>query len=135
MADFYQRDGEFPRLFDEPIIYELFESPEPITLFRQAEDDFPRRINVPEIHEFNSPTPYLIFAQRDDKYDGFPYLNFPKMYEIFTKPLPYIYFHPNKAKKKQYTIIVSNYSEKITVPDYRFEVIGKYPSMKRGDLI
>ena len=101
MSNFYQRDGEFPRLFDEPIMHKLYEHPEPRMLFRQAEDELPRILYVPETYEFNPPTPYLIFAQRNDKYDGFPYLNFPKMYDIFTKPLPYIYFHPNKAKKKQ----------------------------------
>lgn len=82
MANFYQRDGEFPRLLGTPNIHQLFKSPEPRTLFRQSVGDFPRVFNAPKTQGMSPPTPYAFFIQKEGVNNGFPYLNYPDCYDL-----------------------------------------------------
>lgn len=94
MADFVQRDGEYPRLPDAPKLISKSE-PYPIVGFRKDDDEYPYIIGLPDVVPFESPTPYSLYIQRSDKLDGYPRIGVPEFLP-FASPLPWLLFgqHP-----------------------------------------
>lgn len=148
MADFVQRDNEYPRLPDAPELISKSE-PYPIVVFRKEDDEYPYIINLPEVVPFESPTPYALYAQRSDKLDGYPrigvpeflpfasplpwllfgqdgvtlngypYIETPRIYTLFDKPIPFLFTKPVKMKYKNIRVTLFDYTAKIVLRNER----------------
>lgn len=114
MADFVKHNDDYPYLENTPDIYKIGDLPAPSLLYKKEVDGYPYLEGFPEIILFNSPTPYLMY-KIDGAYDGVPHLDYPKMYDIFTKPIPSIYYSPNKYKKTVHTVMVQKVRHSVTV--------------------
>lgn len=53
---------------------------------------YPYIINLPEVVPFEPPTPYSLYAQKDDKLDGYPRLTGIPEFLPFASPLPWLLF-------------------------------------------
>lgn len=118
MADFVQRENEYPRLPDVPELIHK-SSPYPFMLYVQADSEYPRIAGLPEVVPIEPPTPYLLYMQNVKVNNGYPYIDTPKMYKIFSKPLPFLFFKPNTSKRQEFKIIIDNAPNHIVVQSYR----------------
>lgn len=97
--NYYQHDGEYPFI-----------------------DELPEKIE-----NLSIPLPSGFFLQKDTINEGYPYLDVPDSITELTKPLPYIMYKPNKAKKIEYKIVIQNSDNKI--------VISKYDMVLKSDIM
>lgn len=124
MADFVKHNEDYPYLENAPDIYKIGESPAPSLLYKKEVDGYPYLEGFPEVIQFNSPTPFLMY-KIDGAYDGVPHLDYPKMYDIFTKPIPSIYYSPNKYKKTTYTVTIQeNKSQTVVLKQQKQQFIS-----------
>lgn len=89
MADFVQRDGEYPRLPDVPELIHK-SSPYPFMMYIQADNEYPRMVGLPEVVPIEPPTPYLLYMQNARVNKGYPYIDTPKMYKVLKNPYPFL---------------------------------------------
>ena len=102
MADYIQYEGQYPELENAPEIITIGTKPTPSVLYVQEDNDYPTISELPDLINFNPPTPFLLYMQKD----SYPYFDTPDMYELFTKPVPFIFRTENKAKKTVHKVIV-----------------------------
>lgn len=123
MTDFIKHSDDYPYLENTPEFYKIGDSPAPSLLYKKEVDGYPYLEGFPDIILFNSPTPYLMY-KIDGAYDGIPHLDYPKMYDIFTKPIPSIYYSPNKYKKTAYTVTIQeNKSQTVVLKQQKQQFI------------
>mgnify|MGYP003320504546 CR=1 FL=1 len=102
MADYIQYEGQYPELENVPELITIGAKPTPNILYSQEDNDYPTISGFPDLVNFNSPTPFLLYAQKN----SYPYLDTPDTYELFTKPVPFLFYTPNKAKKTTHKVVV-----------------------------
>lgn len=130
MADenYYQHDGlDYPFIEGLPRAIDDVDFPYPSSFYAQMDDEYPFLLDLPVELKISSPYPSSFYAQNENVNDGYPYIDLPEAIEKLTKPLPYIMYKPNKAKKFKCVVVIDNSDDVITVPKYEevldYEVI------------
>lgn len=108
----YLIEDGYPYL-DLPLLAEDLE-PYPFSFYRDV-GDYPI---VPGLKDVvaNAPYPSLLYAMDGETENGYPFLELPKALKLgMSSPKPYIFYNPDKVKRINYIIVLSQYRQTIPI--------------------